>query len=536
MNALTKALERSRAMTGAAHDRAVELKQAGILSEALTSGVSTLDEMRSSVRDRQRYSLYRGWLYSAVHALSLEAAGQPVNVGRMSDIVLDGEERRGLSSRKAHFVRTMGGAMRKKAMQYDVEIVENDPMLRLLHQPNPFQYVWQFVYSFVANLNLTGWSYIVGGESDEGGLEFWSLPTTWVRPNKDFTQFKIVNPKNPTAESTAKPLPRENVAWAYIPDPSDPLSAYAPAASQMQAVRIDDHMQASQQRFFENGIFPSAVVTVGKNPHPDVAGGIRPRLSGAQRRQVNMVIRKAMSGVANYGNPAIVDGMIEKIERLSMTQTEMGWDKSEDKVRTRLLSAFGVHPFILGEPVGSQGHAQAFQIDKQFCKRVNVFLEMLDVVMTCFVENFAEGENKPIVWWDKCIPVDESLRSKELIEGRKNNDITRNEYRARQGLPPVEESEERSKLLDTVGGMNGTSNLLDKVAQGAISMDVAASLLSRFLQIPEEEMREIVGVASTRQTLESAVDVLRTAVEEMRKPVEPLRLGLSEVAEVGAED
>ena len=92
-----------------------------------------------------------------------------------------------------------------------------------------------------------------------------------------------------------------------------------------------------------------------------------------------------MSGVANYGNPAIIDGMVERIDRLSATQNEMGWDKSEVKVRQRILGAFGTHPFILGEPVGVGGHAQAFVIERQFCMGVNTYLNMLSGVMTSFV-------------------------------------------------------------------------------------------------------------------------------------------------------
>jgi hypothetical protein len=92
-----------------------------------------------------------------------------------------------------------------------------------------------------------------------------------------------------------------------------------------------------------------------------------------------------MGGVANYGEPAIVDGMIESVTRLSATQNEMGWEKSEDKIRTRILSAFGVHPYILGEPVGVGGYAQVVNIEKRFYKRVNTFLDMLSTVVTNFV-------------------------------------------------------------------------------------------------------------------------------------------------------
>ena len=521
-------------MVNAAYDGALTLKRAGVLPPIVSPDSNMFSSMQSKAGDRQRYLLFRGWLYSAVHALALEASGQPVNVGRLSAVVQDGEGKRALATRKALALKGMGGRMRAKALANEVEIVEDDPLLGTLHQPNPFQYNMQFVYSFVANLNLTGWAYVVGGKSDEGGLEFWSLPTTWVHPNKDFTEFKIVNPRNPSSAGNAKPLTRENVAWAYIPDPSDPLSAYAPASSQMQAIRTDDHIQESQQKFFENGIFPSAVLTIGENPLGD--GTPRKVISGVQRRQILLAINAVNASVANYGAPLILDGMISKFERFSATQNEMGWEKSEPAARTRILSAFAVHPFILGEVARVGGYAQTYSITERFCKRVNVFLEMLDVVMTCFAEGFAEGEQKPVVWWDKCEPQDPSLRHKALIEARKSNDISRNEFRAELGFAAVEENEERSKLMDTAAGMTGAKAILDMVASGAITLDVAANLLSEFFQIPIERMREIVDVNGEQQVLEEPVEMLREGLAELRVQPKLLGVELAESVAVGVGD
>ena len=517
MNALTKAMDRSRGITNSAYDRAIQLKYSGAFTDQIVApGVFSQEANQS--RDRQRYALYRGWLYSAVHALGMEAAGQPVSVGRLKGAVAGDMTR----ATKSYLLSKMTKGIYSKAVHHEMEIVVDHPLIASLENPNPIQYRSQFVYDFVVNICLTGRAYVVKEEREGGGLEFYVIPTTWVKPDHKkgpFSGFRIANPDNPTSADN-KPLDRTQVAMAHFPDPSDPLSAIAPASTQMAAVRIDDHIQTSQNNFFENGIFPSVLITIGRDPHPNVPAGVRPRLTGPQRRQVTSAIRKVVGGVANYGNPAVIDGLIEKIERLSATQTEMGWEKSEDKVKNRIMSAFGVHPYIVGEPMKIGGYAQAAKIEERFCKRVNSYLDMLSNLMTQFAAPASEKKDKLLVWWEKCEPHDPALYWQNMREARKNNDITRNEFRCKLGFPPVEEKvADRSKLLDTVGGMQTALQSLQGIGQGIVDPDAVAQVLSLFLEIPVEEARLLTGKVPKLGTDQESVRMLREMVEVMRKPV-----------------
>jgi hypothetical protein len=429
---------------------------------------------------------------------------------------------------KQHQRNKMTSTARTKAAGQELEVLLAHPLLDILENPNPIQYRWQFVYSFVANINLTGWGYIVYDyDEEQDRMLFYSLPTTWVRPIHEkgpFAEFKIVDPNKPLSSAdNEETLTREQVAFAYLPDPQNPMRALAPAQSQMKAVRIDDHIQTSQERFFDNGIFPSVIVTVGSNPHPDVPAGVRRRLSPAQRRQVHAAIRKTMGGVANYGNPAIIDGLIEKIERLSNTSTEMGWDKSEQATRTRLLSAFGVHPYILGEPVGVGGYAQVVNIEKRFFKRVNTFLDMLGCVMTHFAGPLASLEDDLLVWWEECEPVDPQLRQQFLLSLRKNSDISQNEIRSEAGFPPDEDRNE-----DVIGNRaTQIVQLLGHVGTGKVSYEQALATLQA-MGLPTDQAEEIAGKGRAylpedslqqeedREALEEAVGELGKAVELLR--------------------
>ncbi len=221
------------------------------------------------------------------------------------------------------------------------------------------------------------------------------------------------------------------------------------------------------------------------------------------------------SGVRNYGHPVILDGMVEKIDRFSAIQNEMGWEKSEDRVRDRILSALKVPPYIIGAQMPGS-YAAANVTEKVFFDQVNVFLDLLGNVLTNFIGGM-EGNEDLLIWWEKCASVNPIVEEKKWSEARKVGDVTRNENRARIGLPPSEvERAERSKLLESVGGMTGTIVVLEKVGQGTLSRESAVATLVEFLEIPQDRAELIVGKASEEETLEEAVQVLEAAVMSLR--------------------
>jgi hypothetical protein len=542
--ALTDSINRSRGMVNSIEDQAIRLKQAGALPDITPGASFGFGDHRESGAQRERYGQFRGWVYSAINALASEGAGQGVQVAKMNKA----KGKPGSSKALIKTLQTrMPGFVRRKSAEENIEILQDHFLVDFLDQPNPIQGRWQFVYSFIANLCLTGWSYVVGGFNEENQLEVYSLPTTWIKPDHTegpFTRFKIVNPKNPTAEANSDWLTRENVAFAYLPNPADPMSAYAPAQSQGAAIRIDDRIQLCQEKFFENGVFPSVVVTMGREAHPDVPGGVRPRLNAVQRRQVTGAIKKVMAGIANYGNPAIVDGLIESIERLGASQNEIGWEKSEGTIRTRILSALSVHPYILGEPVGVGGYAQVVNIEKRFFKRVNTCLDMLSTIATNFVAPMAaqvspetkakkkktKNPDKLLAWWEECIPIDPSLRWSNLNAARGRGDVSRNEIRVELGLPPDETGGDRTKTF-TSGDVSAVVAIQGQVAQGIMEPEQARAMLEIMFDLDPEDAARLAGKKTVQeeqvdatqeqtQELHEAKEELKKAIKLLEKPIQ----------------
>lgn len=482
MLAVENALSRIRAVTNDANVRALSLKASGggFLGSGFTpsEGFNQLGQFQQQGANRVRYSLFHGWVHAAISALAMEAAGQPVHIGRPVS-----------KSNKRKPGRTkIGRGYHIKEIDKDIEIVPDHELLDSLEFPNNIQDSWQFVYSFVANLCLTGWGFVVFGEGEDGRKEFYSLPTTWIFPDHEkgaFSRFRIRNPNNPAAPELSEPLDRSQVSFAYFPNPSDPFSAISLTQAQQRAVKIDDHIQTSQSTFFENGIFPSVIVTVGTQPHPNVPGGIRPRLSATQRRQIYAAIKKVQGGVANYGNPAIVDGLIEKIERLSATSNEMGWKESEVSARKRILSAFGVHPFILGEEVAGS-YAQSYNVEKRFFGRVNVFLKLLGKMMTKLNKDDLDGDR---IFWEEKIPVDPQMDVNNWNAARQRGDVSQNEWRHHNGLPP-DEDEEQAEIDKT--SVQAVTQVAIQVSGGAISTEQGQAILEG-MGLPADLAKRIAG-------------------------------------------
>ena len=497
MSAVTKALSRSRAVYNTAHDNAYSLKAAGFMSLG-SDGFNGMNQAREQSANRSRYGLLRGWVYAAINALASKGASQPVHVGKLLGTP---PERTGPNTAKLYHLHRMPTSLESKASKEELEIIPGHPLQDSLEQPNTLQSRWQFTYSFISNLALTGWAYIVTDTGENGKQEFYSLPTTWVTPVHSekgvFLEIKVKNPNNHQAkEETFK---RGQFAVASFPNPADPLSAISPAQAQIRAIRIDDNIQTSQAVHFDNVVAPSVIITMGSNPHPDAATGSsgRPRLTPAQRRQVEGAIKKVMGGVHNYGGVAIIDGLIERIDKLNMAQNEIGWEKSEKSVRTRILSAFSVHPFILGEEMPGS-YAQAYQVKEIFFEKVNTYLDMLSVLMSNFVKE-TETEKasakklkktgKVMVWWEKLIAKDPTMEKATWEGARTRNDVTQNEFRAYMGLPPDEDKNE--EVMNKSSAPHAQA-IAVSVSKGELTPEQAQAIF-KAMGIPDELAKEMAG-------------------------------------------
>ena len=502
-SAVEKALESTRAFVATVQAQASQQKAAAFVDSLASGGGSPMGSFGEASDQRktmQRYSGYRGWAYSVIHFLATRAAQQPLCVGQLKGDSKKPEPKKKLASQKTvkasrTQIEKMPPFVRSKAAMQEIELYMAHPVIDVFAR-NPLQNRIQLVYTFVAQLALTGQAYLIADQTKDGPVVY-CLPTSWVVPKHDKGPFSSIEVKDPKAgeAKSAKPVTysREQFGRAYMPDPSDPMGSLAPLNSQSAALEIDSAIQECQVNFFDNGIFPSVAIAMGSDPHPDAQPSFRPRLTGPQRQQVHAAINRMYADTRNYGLPIIIDGMVESVTPLSRSQDEIGWEKSEGVVKNRIVSPFGVHPFMLGEAINVGGYAQANVIERQTYERVNFFLAMLSELMTDLWRKNS-GETDTVVYWEEAVARDDSLYSVEMREARKAGDISKNEYRAYLGLPPDEEAApSRAALLDTVGGMTGAVQILSAMGNRLIDPAAAQAALAMFFQISDAEAARLVG-------------------------------------------
>tara|TARA_R110000824_G_scaffold120382_5_gene275675 strand:- start:16762 stop:20028 length:3267 start_codon:yes stop_codon:yes gene_type:complete len=393
----------------------------------------------------EQYGHYKSWPYVAIRAISHRVAGQQILMARRAA---------GSAQERARFIMAQksGVDMRrmkdweseklppwiKGHMGFEGELITNHELLDAIRRPNQMMTHWSLMVCTVASIELTGRSFWYISRDDEDNINIWPLPTNWVTPVHGDGSFKeyIVQPGGGGDKYV---LDADQVAYFSLPDPANPMGSFSPVQAQIRAIETDEAIQMAQDVSFKRGIFPGMMLMTGRLPGVGGQPGMRPVLTADQRKQLYNAVFSAYEGVAHYGEPLIVDGMIEGVEKFTTTPAEMDFQASGKITKSRILQAFGVNPIILGE-VENANRAQAAVAEENFCNNVvNPLLELMSQVMTAYLSPIVDDKGEVAIWIDPTHPHDREQRLKEWTEAAKIGAISVNEFRTKMlNLPPME--------------------------------------------------------------------------------------------------
>jgi phage portal protein BeeE len=351
-------------------------------SALMATGPGGLQPVRNDLaRSHEEQLHFRDWVYTSIRPIAQRIAGQSIRVGRK-------------------------GAKRPKGAKQagdGIEALDNHPLLDLLADPNDLMVGWSLIYTTVASMELTGralwWL--------PGQKTILPIPTSWIVSFAGTTSFESFKVRPPHV-GEAFDIPADECFYASYPNPCDPHGALSPLHAMWPAVVTDEAITNSQLAMFSNGIHPSHVVIVGKDPHPDVPGGLRPHLTGAQKRQIIEAIRRQYAGAVHHGDPFILDGLIEDVKRLSNTPSEMDWLNSGKMTKSRIMQGFGTNPIIAGEIEGAN-RASSLAAEDHFCNyTVNPKIELLSQCLTEWLSPMFGGDI--VIWIEPCVPRDDDMR------------------------------------------------------------------------------------------------------------------------------
>lgn len=468
----------------------------GALASVIGGGPgATLGGLQSAFQKtgmaREAYRLVRNWVAAINKVVSQRIAAQPWMAGHYTDMP-DVERRFGRLTSKG-YDRTLIPLRIIKAYASDIEDNPEHDSLWVLDEPNAFQGKTEFIQMIVMNLLLTGEGYwiggMAGGDEQEPKLELYAVPSSWIVPDHSkglFGGFKLQ-----IGFGEGVPLDKDTVGRIYFPDPSDIKGCLSPLMSCVSAVRIDDHILSSQLQSFERGIHPNLIVSIGKTIDADgKQTQRRPVLAGRQRTQIIRSIQHAWNQSVNAGMPAIIDGLIEDIKKLSNTPQEMDWKQSGEIVKARIMQSFGVNPLILGE-VTPANKAQAVVAEASFATNtLNPIIEKISCEMSKFLSRFYEDGETLAVWLEQARARDDEMEFRQMQFARQQGDVDQDEFRGYIGLPAVEkkaEAPKRSPLLNNPQVLAAITALAAQVSAGALSHDNAVAMLVTTLQISEDD-------------------------------------------------
>jgi HK97 family phage portal protein len=397
---------------------------------------------QSMVGHDRQYRHNTGWVYACIRAIAQRIAGQPVRLARRKQGAQGGASVGRLTA-KSPTLRQLPKGLQE--VQSNLELIESHPLLTAVDDPNPLMVRWTLLFVTAASLELTGKAYwwLFNDRRDRAGR--WTilpLPASWVRPKHGerdlFAAWEIQ-----VAEGVQSiEVPAEEIAYLYYPDPANPLAALSPLQANARAVVADEAMAEAQRRSFAQGPWPGLAITMARNVGPQGTEGTRPILTAEQRAQILGAVKAAYAGVAAFDEPIILDGLIERVDRLSNSPREMDFTNSGKYTKSRITQGFGINPIVLGEIEGAN-RASAAAADDNFCQHtINPKLELLSQCLTAWVGPLfaADGESL-MVWLEPAVASDPDLAMNEERVLMGYGGIKINELRQRHNLGPVKGGE-----------------------------------------------------------------------------------------------
>ena len=410
-----------------------------------TPSADLLNSGAMSAEKKQYEAAKQGIPYTAIRPICTTIAKQPIMVGKKP---LRRAKTKPLDPRKIR-KKSMPSFVRK-AVSEGLEVDPSHELLDVFEHPNDVMVGWALKYCVAFSLLATGKSYIYLEKLDNNlsdgqrSMNLWYLPSTWVKPihqpNNPFASFKVTLPGKTDADSFV--IPAEQMAYIPFPDPENPLGVMSPVQSQAKAINTDDRVQEAQQASMINGQKPGMVITAGRlPPKPGESGlGPRPNLTPEQRTQLISTIRLAYSGTTHYGDPIILDGMIEDVYPYTASPQEMDFLSSSSLTKERVMQGIGTNPIVVGQVEGANRASSYVAHEGFYTVAVNPLIALISEVLTEKIGKLMlQSETEKLyIWIEEAKAFDADLQIKQMALLNTARAATINEMREMMGLPPID--------------------------------------------------------------------------------------------------
>lgn len=389
---------------------------------------------------QRQYQSFRGTAATAIRPIAMRAMQLPFRCGfagvgsgakgesaGLIDLWLEGKGYCQWEC-EANYRETVKAAptfLRKDLNNSKIKPLEDHFLLKLLANPNEMYRGSALKYLSYASMMLTGrfvWWFDTDGEPREdvpelGNLRLWYLPRHWLFSTLEESRWEIRSP----GMSGSVPVHSGQLFMSTIPDPENPYRPYSPLQSQAASVDAEDKMLKAQAVTLDNVIRPSVILVAGRLPGMPGSGagrGPRPILNADQRQQLVDAIKITHSSWRKYGEPAIVDGLIEDIKPFMASPSELDFNNSVTNVSRRVMEGMGTSPVIAGftenaNRAGSQIAKEVFN-ENTMAPLVTFVSEDMDATLG---PRFSIGSRRLHVWQDQPQANDPDMLLQRVAQG-----------------------------------------------------------------------------------------------------------------------
>lgn len=387
-----------------------EEQKAGGQSALEQSLVSTVGGYGDSLGHRDysgaiaQYRSFVGTCYTAISAIAKRACKQPLHVSRIKQ-----------------------SGLAKQTNLDALEPIEGHFLSDWFSEPNTYLSGSQLLRVYFESILLTGRGTLWVREK---AIDY--LPSHWIFPVHTKQQLFAYFNFQPPGYAEPIPIPAEEIAHCYLPDPANPLAPLSPVSAIGRSIRIEEALQMAQESGYRNGMMPGWAVKLAKVRGEDgKQAEWAPTLSPQQRRQIESVLGQRHEGAHQNRKTFILDGLIDELIKLTVSPQEMDFIESGKWTREQIFQAFSVNPIIVGEIQGAN-RASAAVADQAFVDMaVNPLLAIVGECLTNQVAKLADP--RLVLWFAPAVANDAELSLKRWDMLAKNRCVTINEIRRAVG-------------------------------------------------------------------------------------------------------
>ncbi len=360
-------------------------------------------------------------LYVAKRSTKKSAlAGRPVGKSVMDDL----EKKPGL-----HY---------KIAKAAEIQEVLEHPFLDTLKNVNPFSNRFDLIDHTVINLELMGNAYWYKRRNGLGlTQELWNIPAQymWIVPDKENFIKGYVMQRYGSGGAITQPFDGADIIHFKYVDPNNLYYGVSPLSAMAQAHNTQESLNNYINAAFANMGRPEGILTTDGT------------ISDENFERLKKRFRQQYAGARNALKTLVMDQGV-KYMQMAFKPVDMGTKETRRDVLERIAAAFRVPLAKLITENVNKSNAEAAQED---FLRDTVTPRLARLEEKINEKLMPEYGQEYFVAFENPLPEERDFRLQERESNIKIGYTTRNEERAKDGLPPLPVGGDALPALDTAG-------------------------------------------------------------------------------------